>query len=77
MDAIERARAAKKKAQQLLAGIPEVRGVGVGMRGGQYVVKVNVTRPPADAKAIPRDLDGVPVVVDVIGDIRALQEPEA
>jgi len=76
MDALERARAAKEKAKRLLADVPEVNGVGLGMRGGEYVVKVNVTRPPTDAEAIPRDLDGVPVVVDVVGDIRPLQDFE-
>jgi hypothetical protein len=68
---LERARAAKVALRERLAGMPELRGIGIATLAGGYGVKVNVSRIPANA-AIPDDVDGVPVIVDVVGSIRPI-----
>lgn len=68
---IEEARAAKAKLRGLLAGMPELRGIGIAKIAGGYAVKVNLSRPPAP-NTIPDDVDGTPVIVDVVEEIHPL-----
>lgn len=65
---LEAARAAKTKARTIFARLPCVNGVGLTRRHGSYAVKVNLEAPPDDK--LPQDIDGVPVVFNVIGRIR-------
>ncbi len=80
---IERVRAVKAIHEQSLLSRPNVVGVGVGLRqrGGQFTDEVCIVvsvrqktpdeqLPPADR--IPTQIDGVPVDVQVTGEIRAL-----
>ncbi|MFQ5506998.1 MAG: hypothetical protein ACE5F1_19685 [Planctomycetota bacterium] len=67
---LDRARAAKETAKRLLAGVPEVNGIGISRRDGGYVVKVNLERQPEDPSRLPAAIDGVPVFVHVAGRIR-------
>jgi hypothetical protein len=68
---LDQARAAKQKLAERLHGIANVRGIGIAVLDGGYGVKVNfATRP--EAGIIPDDVDGVPVVVDVVGSVRLL-----
>ena len=62
---LEQARAAKRKLDDLLRDCEDVRGIGIAVVKGGYGVKVNFagTRPAG----IPDDVDGVPVIVDVVG----------
>ena len=63
--------------KQLLA-IPEVVGVYVGdlQDGGTPSLKVMLARKrPESARKIPRSIEGYPVVVEVTGEIRALDKP--
>ena len=65
------ARAAKSTLAERLSGDPGVVGIGLARRDSGYVLKVNL----ADATAAPRvpgDVDGVVVVTEVIGPVRAL-----
>lgn len=62
---------------QLLA-IPNVVGVYVGVLddGKTPCLKVMLARPsPETEKAIPRELEGYPVVTEVTGEIRPLGTP--
>jgi hypothetical protein len=68
---LERARAAKLKLRERLGKFPELRGIGIAALDGGYGVKVNVSRIPLSPE-IPDDVDGTPVIVDVVGDIRPL-----
>ncbi len=43
-------------------------GVGVARRGAAYVLKVDLS-DPAVAPRLPRDVDGVRVVTEVIGTV--------
>ncbi|PYQ54054.1 MAG: hypothetical protein DMF78_07590 [Acidobacteria bacterium] len=64
---LARARAAREAAKTALAGRPEVTGIGVARLDDGYAVKVNL-REAADA--IPAEILGVPVRVEVVGAIR-------
>jgi hypothetical protein len=65
---LEAARAAKTKARTIFARLPYVNGVGLTRRDGSYAVKVNLEMAP-DEQDLPKDIDGVPVVFNVIGRI--------
>ncbi|MGH2444642.1 MAG: hypothetical protein ACRDGD_01160 [Candidatus Limnocylindria bacterium] len=67
---LDQARAAKAGLLELLSGRPELRGVGIARVPGGFGVKVNLLRSPS--APLPVDVEGVPVVVEVVGEIRAL-----
>ncbi|MGA8808798.1 MAG: hypothetical protein WB973_13060 [Thermoanaerobaculia bacterium] len=69
---LERARTAKTKIADLLQDETEVCGIGIATLDGGYGVKVNVTA--AARLNIPDEVDGVPVVVMVVGEILRLRE---
>lgn len=62
------ARAAKSKAAEMLGELPVV-GVGITRVGGGYGIKVNLSESVAK-NAIPKQVDGVPVNVEVVGKIQ-------
>ena len=65
---LENARIAKSKAKSLFRSIGRVNGVGITRKDGHYAVKVNLESQPK--KQPPADIDGVPVVVHVVGEYR-------
>jgi hypothetical protein len=65
------ASAAKSTLAQRLATDPDVVGVGVARRAGEYVVKVDLADEGAVGR-VPGAVDGVPVVTEVIGAVRPL-----
>ena len=69
MDALTLARAAKEKVKEIVAAIAAVNGIGITKVAGKYAVKVNLARETKETAAIPREVDGVPVVVEVVGRI--------
>jgi hypothetical protein len=80
--AFEKAQAVKRAHQGELMSKPNVVGVGVGLlkRGGVrsktvgLVVMVRQKVPPsqlAPDERVPREIDGVPVDVQTVGEIRA------
>lgn len=71
MASIEEARAAKVKVGRMLADHPDLRGVGIARANGSFGLKVNLA-DGRRAGAVPCDVDGVPVLVEVVGDVRAL-----
>ena len=80
---IERAKAAKGRHEKEFMSKPNVVavGIGVGQQGqlkGQVCIVVSVTKKvPRDQLApedmIPEEVEGVPVEVQVTGEIRALE----
>lgn len=64
---LEQARAAKNRLAEMLACVPELRGVGIAVLDGGFGVKVNLASETAFA--IPNEIDGVPVLIAVIGGI--------
>ena len=65
---LSQARAAKLKVAKLMEGSDAVNGVGVTREGTGYAVKLNLARP-ADTNALPSRVDGVPVKVEIVGEI--------
>ena len=65
------ARAAKSVLAESLGGDPGIVGIGLARRQSDYVLKVNIADPAA-AVRVPEDVDGVQVVTEVVGAIRAL-----
>jgi hypothetical protein len=85
---ITQIRAVKAKYEKRLLRKKNVVGVGIGLRerkGRQteemvLTVLVSQKEPPASLRRsdqIPHELDGVPVDVQVVGELRAQQEREA
>lgn len=68
-------RAAKVKARKLFRQYGTIAGIGITRLGGQYCLKVNLKEPPTSKRSLPRKIDGVPVVVQVVGTIR--KQPSA
>jgi hypothetical protein len=67
---LDDARTAKTKAVAAFGDDPSVVGVGITRIGEGYGVKLNLEAPPAADTKLPKDIDGVPIRVEVIGTIR-------
>ena len=67
---LAQARAAKKKAAPVFGRFARVCGIGLTRRKGVYTVKVNLESEPDDDAELPEEIDGVPVVVQVMGKLR-------
>ena len=67
---LEAARAAKEKARVVFSRLGRVCGVGITRQGDTYCVKVNLQEELATDCECPNQIDGVPVVVHVVGPIR-------
>ena len=65
------ARAAKSVLAESLGGDPGIVGIGLARRHSDYVLKVNLADSAA-ALRVPGDVDGVQVVTEVVGAVRAL-----
>jgi hypothetical protein len=67
---LDEARAVKRVLAGRLGDEPAVRGIGIARRGEGYVVKLDLaTALPGDR--VPAEIDGVTIVVEVVGEIRA------
>lgn len=69
MDAItlDMARHAKAPAARALGKTTGVGGIGVTHHDGHYALKVNLAQGPKNFGALPRQIEGVPVVYEIIG----------
>jgi hypothetical protein len=67
---LERARAAKARALEVFSRLGEVVGIGLTRIGDVYGLKVNLGSAPKERSALPSEVDGVPVKVEVVGPIR-------
>jgi len=67
---IQQARAAKPKALQMLQDRKLEASIGISRVGEGFGLKVNLQQPLADADALPQHIDGVPIRVEVVGQIR-------
>jgi hypothetical protein len=67
--------AAAERAQKILAerlaGIPGVRAIGIAVLDGGFGVKVHFSETPPEG-SVPDDVDGIPIIVDIVGSIRPL-----
>jgi hypothetical protein len=69
---LEQARAAKPRVLTVFEQLAPVVGVGITWVNGGYGVMVNLRAAPPEGTALPDQVDGVPVHVEVVGTIRAL-----
>jgi len=67
---LDRARAAKARAHAVFSKLGNVVGVGITTIGSEYGLKINLAAPPPTSSALPTEVDGVPVRVEVVGPIR-------
>lgn len=67
---LKQARAAKQAALACLREVDEVVGVGITRVAGQYAVKVNLREPVEAKTTLPTEIDGVPICIEVTGQIR-------
>jgi hypothetical protein len=67
---LDQARIAKAKAMKVFAKKATVVGVGITQIDGGYGIKVNLREAPRPGADLPDDLDGVPVRVEVVGQLR-------
>jgi hypothetical protein len=68
MRSLEQARAAKAKIKQMLGDASSVVGIGITRQDDGYALKVNL-REHSAPNAIPQAVDGVPVQIEVVGNI--------
>jgi hypothetical protein len=67
---LDEARAAKAKVIAAFAYDPSVNGIGITWVDEGYAVKLNLKTPPTAESLFPDQIDGGPIKVDVVGDIR-------
>jgi hypothetical protein len=72
---LDRARAVKPRALEVFSKLGEVVGVGLTRIGDVYGIKVNLASAVKDESTLPREVDGVPVKVEVVGTIRKRRAP--
>ena len=70
---IEQARQAKEAAKTQLAKLPGIVGIGIGKVGADYAVKINLRAALPQHIDVPNRIAGVPVVFEVVGEIRKQQ----
>jgi hypothetical protein len=67
----EEARVAKEILAAKLFELPELRGIGIALLEDGFGVKVNLRSMP-DSLIVPDEIDGVPVIVEIVDTIRPL-----
>lgn len=67
---IDQARQAKDSAKSMLADVPGIVGLGLTKVGEDYAVKVNLREELPDGVSVPKQIAGVPVLIEVVGTIR-------
>ena len=70
LSTLDRARAAKERAHTVFSKLADVVGVGITTIGSEYGLKVNLSSMPPPSNVLPTEVDGVPVRVEVVGNIR-------
>jgi hypothetical protein len=65
------AEAAKETLKARLFPLPELRGIGIALLDDGFGVKVNLSSWP-EGLIVPDEVDGVPVIVEIVGTIRPL-----
>jgi hypothetical protein len=68
---LPKVRAAQRKVIAQLAHVKEVNGVGITRVGDSFGLKVNLTAQPKRRVQLPQAIDGIPVRVEVVGQIKA------
>lgn len=67
---LDQARAAKPRVHELLRDVPQLAGVGITRVGEGYAVKVNLSAASEDGIDLPTEVDGVPIRIEIVGQVR-------
>jgi len=67
---LTQARAAKNAARRRFRAVGDVVSVGITRVDVDYAVKINLREAPRRDVEVPREIDGVPVRVEVTGAVR-------
>ena len=67
---LSKVRAAKAEAFEVFSELADVVGVGIASVGSGYGLKINLKALPKSRVKLPTRVDGVPVIVEVVGTIR-------
>lgn len=67
---LEEARSAKKVAQVAFERLGKIAGIGITRSGEGYGLKVNVLRGFPSNQETPKEIQGVPVRIEVVGPIK-------
>lgn len=70
MSTLDEARAVKERAHDVFSKLAPVVGVGITRVDGEYAVKINLLREPNADVHLPVQVDGVPVRVEIVGDVQ-------
>ena len=62
----------QERHERELMATPGVVGVGIGERRGNPVLLVMVRERTPEVERLPRQIEGVPVEVELVGDVEAL-----
>ncbi len=73
---LDQARAAKPAAKKVCEKFGTVLYVGITRKGKDFAVKVNIQHPPKPGSIIPEKVDGVPLIVAVVGDVTTFGDKE-
>lgn len=68
---LSEARAARPRAREIFSQL--VGEVAIGLTrlpNESYALKVNLSEAPADEASLPNEVDGVPIICEVVGRIR-------
>ena len=68
---MDKATKAKAKLRELLRASGVQAACGITKSGGDYAVKVNLSEP-AKCGSLPREIDGIAVIVEVIGPVKVV-----
>ena len=71
MATVEQARAAQAQLSELVAGMPEVNGIGVARCDGGWVLRVNLASKLRRGHRVPAQVGSVPVTTQVVGHLHA------
>ncbi len=79
MTSIDQARRAKEKLRKLLSARRDVCGLGLTRIGEQFALEVLVGgagEEPEEGASLPREVDGVPIVVRRVGTLKAQEDQQ-
>lgn len=68
---LEQVRKAQPKLADLLHDVAEIHGIGIAKLGDGYALRVNLAIETT-ATTIPPEIDGVPIIVEIVGPIKPL-----
>jgi hypothetical protein len=66
---LDQARAAKQRALEVFRPLADVVGVGITRAAEGYALKVNLRQQPRGGISLPKNVDGIPVMIEVVGPI--------